>query len=70
MIEGHGYPDDEIKNGFNWKYDNTHPYEYDLECLEWNFYQIPNGKMLNCYPENLIIDDFEFLKEIKFHTLK
>lgn len=70
LIEGHGYPDDEIKNGFNWKYDNTHPYEFDLECLDWNFYQIPNGKMLNCYPENLIIDDFEFLKEIKFHTLK
>lgn len=70
LVKGHGYPDEKIKNGFNWKYDNTHPYEFDSECLNWIFYSIPNGNMLNCYPENLIVDDFEFLKEIKNLTLK
>lgn len=70
LVKGHGYPDAKIKNGFDWKYDNTHPYEYDSECLNWNFYSIPNGYMLNCYPEHLIVNDFEFLKEIKNLTLK
>ena len=70
LVKGHGYPDAKIKNGFDWKYDNTHPYEYDSECLNWIFYSIPNGHMLNCYPENLIVNDFEFLKEIKNLTLK
>jgi len=70
LIKGHGVPDKKITNGFNWKYENTNPYEFDSECLNWNFYSIPNGHMLNCYPENLITNDFEFLKEIKTLTLK
>lgn len=70
LIRGHTYPEKHIDNGFDWEFDNTRPYEFDTDCLDWNFYSIPNGHMLNCFPENLIIDDFEFLKEIKNLTLK
>jgi hypothetical protein len=65
LIKGHEYPSPEIKNGFNWEYDNTHPYEFDRDCLNWEFYDIPNGKMLNCYPEKIFPLNKEFLKEIK-----
>ena len=65
LIRGHGYPSPEINNGFNWEHDNTHPFEYDDDCLNWKFYDIPNGKMLNCYPEKIFPLNKEFLKEIK-----
>ncbi len=65
LIRGHGYPDASIDNGFDWKYDNTRPYEFDKECNDWEFYEIPNGKMLNCYPEQKIWKDEEFLKTLK-----
>ena len=26
LIRGHNYPEPEIKNGFDWEFDNTHPY--------------------------------------------
>ncbi len=29
LIRGHGYPEPEIINGFDWEFDNTHPYEFD-----------------------------------------
>ena len=65
LIRGHGYPNENIGNGFDWKYDNTHPYEFDKECKDWKFYNIPNGKMLNCYPEQKVWKDKEFLKTLK-----
>jgi len=65
LIRGHGYPDASIDNGFDWKYDNTRPYEFDKECNNWEFYEIPNGKMLNCYPEQIIWKDEKFLKTLK-----
>lgn len=65
LLRGHGYPQPEINNGFDWEHDNTHPYEYDTECKSWQFYEIDNGKMLNCYPEHIIISDKELLKAIK-----
>ncbi len=65
LIRGHNFPDKEIRNGFNWKFDNTHPFEFDNACVEWEFYEIDNGVMLNCYPENLILIDKELLKAIK-----
>lgn len=55
LIRGHGYPNQSISNGFDWQYDNTHPYEFDTDCKDWEFYEIDNGYMLNCYPENFII---------------
>ncbi len=56
LIRGHGYPDKKIANGFNWKYDNTR-FETDTTCHDLNFYDIYNGKMLNCYPEHIIYFD-------------
>ena len=55
LIRGHGYPDPKISNGFDWKFDNTHPYEYDTECNTMQFYAIDNGWMTNCYPEQVFI---------------
>jgi len=64
LIRGHSYPEKSIANGFEWKYDNTHPYEYDKHCDSWEFYKIDNGFMLNCYPEGLIITEPKLLKKI------
>jgi len=65
LIRGHGYPDKSIDNGFNWKYDNTHPYEYDRECKNWEFYDIANGKMLNCFPDEFIYQNPALLKKLR-----
>jgi len=59
LIRGHGYPESEISNGFDWKFDNTHPYEYDNQCLTMKFYQIDNGWMTNCYPEQVFTNSIE-----------
>ena len=65
LIRGHGYPESTIMNGFDWEFDNTHPYEYDHDCENWEFYRIPNGEMLNCYPERELISNIELLKKLK-----
>lgn len=65
LIRGHRYPYTNILNGFEWEFDNTHPYEFDTKCLNWEFYEIDNGFMLNCYPEWLIITELDLLKKIK-----
>lgn len=65
LIRGHNYPDENIKNGFDWEFENTDPYEYDKECKNWEFYNIINGKMLNCYPEQIIWKDENFLRTLK-----
>jgi len=64
LIKGHNYPKQEIINGFNWKFDNS-KLEYDLDCKNWQFYEIDNGIMLNCNPESLILQSAELLKAIK-----
>ena len=65
LVKGHNYPKSEIVNGFDWEFENTHPYEYDTDCLNWEFYDIPNGKMLNCYPDVKMVSDTKLLKQIK-----
>jgi hypothetical protein len=69
LIRGHNYPEPEIINGFDWEFDNTHPYEYDNLCADMKFYQIENGWMTNCYPENFFLKNhtglFNLLKTIK-----
>ena len=65
LIRGHGYPEAEIANGFDWEFENTRPYEFDKKCDTWEFYNITNGKMLNCYPEQKIWKDEKFLKTLK-----
>ncbi len=64
LVRGHNYPESEIRNGFGWEFDNT-PMEYDELCENWEFYNIDNGMMLNCYPEDIIYKDTKFLKMIK-----
>ena len=69
LIRGHNYPEQEISNGFDWEFDNTHPYEYDSICLDMEFYKIENGWMTTCYPENVFVLNteqiFNVLKIIK-----
>jgi len=64
LVRGHGYPTLEISNGFDWEFDNTHPYEYDKACEDWKFEEIDNGKMLNCYPDLIIADNLNLVKAI------
>ena len=64
LNHGHNYPSNEISNGFDWEFDNTHPFEYDTKCIDWEFYEIKNGVMLNCYPEYIMYKDIELLKKI------
>lgn len=64
LIQGHGYPSPQIRNGFDWKFDNSN-LEYDNSCINWKFYTIDNGIMLNCYPEYVIFKDQTLLLQIK-----
>ena len=64
LIRGHGYPEESISNGFDWKYDNSQ-YEDDYECANMKFYKIDNGWMLNCYPDVAILTNSELLKIIR-----
>jgi len=64
LIRGHNYPEPEIINGFDWPFDNTHPYEYDSFCYDMEFYKTVAGWMTNCYPENLFLANTEQLFNI------
>jgi len=72
LIRGHDYPpEDPVTNGFDWPFDNTHPYEYDNTCLNMEFYKVRDGWMTNCYPENIFLTNTEqlftllkFLKDV------
>ena len=64
LIRGHNYPEQEIMNGFDWPFDNTHPYEYDSLCFDMEFYKTAAGWMTNCYPENLFLANTEQLFNI------
>ena len=67
LIRGHDYPpEDPVSNGFDWEFDNTHPYEYDSKCETIDIYKIDNGVMTTCYPENLFLKKSELL----FNLLK
>jgi len=67
LIRGHNYPELEIINGFDWPFDNTHPYEYDTDCVDMEFYKIGGAWMTTCYPEILFLADTEQLfKILKF----
>ncbi|MGQ0772493.1 MAG: hypothetical protein ACT4NT_06965, partial [Nitrososphaerota archaeon] len=64
LIRGHNYPSQEIRNGFDWKFDNSE-LEYELDCKNMEFNRIDNGWMLNCYPENVIHKNMDLLRAIK-----
>jgi hypothetical protein len=68
LVRGHNYPTADITNGFDWENENTHPFEYDTQCKDWEFYPTkgnPDGYMLNCYPESIIWHDELLLKTLK-----
>lgn len=61
LVRGHGYPDNHIRNGFDWRDDNS-KYEYNVFCDNWAFYHSKdNFVMLNCYPEYKILYGKEML---------
>lgn len=64
LVNGHGYPNLGIKNGFNWNYDNS-KYEYNVDCNNWNFYRAGNYAMLNCYPEYKILYTEQLLRSLQ-----
>ena len=64
LIRGHNYPEITIRNGFDWKFDNS-PDEYDVTCDDMKFTKIDNGWMLNCYPENILHKSKVLLKQIR-----
>lgn len=64
LVNGHGYPDSTIKNGFGWQYDNS-KYEYNVDCNNWNFYLAGNYSMLNCYPEFKILYAEQLIRSLK-----
>jgi len=64
LIRGHNYPDPLIRNGFDWKFDNSLE-EYDVTCEDMKFSKIDNGWMLNCYPENVLHKNKELLRQIR-----
>jgi len=67
LIRGHSYPPpDNPANGFDYKIEQDfHKYEYDTECLEWEFLEIENGFHLNCYPDGVIHQKLDILLKMK-----
>jgi len=67
LIRGHQYPPPENPdNGFDYDIEiEFHHYEYDIECLEWEFIEFENGHHLNCYPDGVIYQNLEILLKMK-----
>ena len=64
LVRGHGYPNSNIKNGFDWKSDNS-KFEYRVDCNNWNFYNEENYTMLNCYPEYKLLYAEQLLRSLQ-----
>ena len=64
LVQGHGYPNSSLKNGFGWKYDNS-KFEYRVDCNDWNFYKQDNYTLLNCYPEYKILYAEQLLRSLQ-----
>ena len=64
LVQGHGYPNSSMKNGFGWKPDNS-KFEYRVDCNNWNFYTSGNYTMLNCYPEYKILYSEQLLRSLQ-----
>jgi len=69
LIRGHDYPpENPVENGFDYEIEQKfHDYEYDAECLEWEFIEITNGVHLNCYPDvsvQKLLNILVYMKEL------
>jgi hypothetical protein len=66
LVRGHNYPESSIANGFDYEVEERfHDYEYDTECLEWEFIEFENGFHLNCYPDGVIHEYLDILLAMK-----
>ena len=66
LIRGHNYPEPQIKNGFDYEIEQRfHDYEYDTDCIDWEFIEFENGHALNCYPDLMIHTDLDILLKMK-----
>ncbi|MGI0045628.1 MAG: hypothetical protein ACREBB_00360 [Nitrosotalea sp.] len=63
LVRGHEYPQKDIRNGFGWAFDDS-KYEYNTVCKDWQFYEVKNGYMLDCYPQLVIEDDNHMLEKM------
>lgn len=67
LVYGHGYDGDEmnntITNGFGFVTSSNN--EYDLNCKNYKWEQMPNGIQITCFPEFLIQSDRHLLQTIK-----
>jgi len=63
LVRGHGFPDRSIDNGFG--YVTSSKGEYDLNCKNYKWQQMPNGIQMSCWPEFLIKSDRNVLQVIK-----
>lgn len=68
LVKGHGFPNPSLGNGFGWKYDDS-KFEYDTLCVDWKFYKINNGMMMNCYPDNQILYDDSIVRALQGNDL-
>ena len=66
LIRGHNYPEFEIRNGFDYEIEQQfHDYEYDTDCIGWEFIEFENGYALNCYPDLMIHTDLNIALKVK-----
>lgn len=63
LVRGHGYPEKEILNGFD--YETSSKHEYDLNCKNFKWESRSNGIQPTCWPEFLIKSDRSVLQVIK-----
>ena len=63
LVRGHGYPEKQILNGFDYVTSSKH--EYDLNCKNYKWEPRPNGIQPTCWPEFLIKADRSILQVIK-----
>lgn len=61
LEEGHGY--NGVNNAFGWGPSMTTKNEYNTKCNNWQLDDVENGVMLNCYPENRILEDADMVYE-------
>ena len=65
LVRGPGYPEKSIINGFDWEFDNSQYFD-EWDCMDWEFYKVENGYMLNCYLETeLPLFGYEILRTLK-----
>ncbi len=64
LERGPAFPDLDTISGFDWKHNNSEMTNNTI-CENWEFYQITNGHMLNCTPEDVIQYKDNILKKIK-----